>query len=82
MKVAWVDAHADINTENTSPSGNIHGMPVAIFAGLSQNLGNKFKCLDLSSELQYIGVRDCDPGEISAIDCLSIPIHDNLDSEL
>ena len=30
----WVDAHADFNTDATSPSGNIHGMPLAILAGL------------------------------------------------
>jgi arginase len=32
--VIWVDAHADFNTEATSPSGNIHGMPLATLAGL------------------------------------------------
>ena len=51
MKVAWVDAHADVNNETTSQSGNIHGMPVAILAGLSQNLGERFKCLDLQRDL-------------------------------
>ncbi len=30
----WVDAHADINTPKTSPSGNIHGMPVAHILGI------------------------------------------------
>lgn len=32
--VLWIDAHADYNTNNTSPSGNIHGMPVAVATGL------------------------------------------------
>jgi arginase len=32
--VIWVDAHADFNTDATSPSGNIHGMPLAAIAGL------------------------------------------------
>ncbi len=36
LKVAWIDAHADINNEMTSPSGNLHGMPVAILSGLSE----------------------------------------------
>jgi len=34
--VVWVDAHADINTETTSPSGNIHGMPVGFLSRLVQ----------------------------------------------
>ena len=33
-RVVWVDAHADINTDRTSPSGNIHGMPIALLMGL------------------------------------------------
>ena len=32
--VIWIDAHADINTDKTSPSGNIHGMPIAFLLGL------------------------------------------------
>ncbi len=35
LHVAWVDAHLDLNTELTSPSGNIHGFPVAVLAGQS-----------------------------------------------
>jgi arginase len=35
MAVIWVDAHADINTPETSGSGNIHGMPVAFLTGLA-----------------------------------------------
>lgn len=30
LKVLWIDAHADFNTQDTSPTGNIHGMPVAV----------------------------------------------------
>ena len=33
LSVLWLDAHADFNTPETSPSGNIHGMPVAILCG-------------------------------------------------
>ena len=32
--VIWLDAHADINTPDTTPSGNVHGMPLAVAAGL------------------------------------------------
>ena len=34
IKIVWVDAHADINTPEVSPSGNYHGMPVAHLLGL------------------------------------------------
>lgn len=37
MAVIWVDAHADINTPETSGSGNIHGMPVAFVTGLAKD---------------------------------------------
>lgn len=68
LRVCWIDAHADINTEKTSPSGNLHGMPVAILAGLSENFKDRFKCMDLHTDLYYVGVRDTDPGERELID--------------
>src|SRR5699024_9235171 len=34
LRVIWYDAHGDLNTEETSPSGNIHGMPLAASLGL------------------------------------------------
>lgn len=36
MGVIWVDAHSDLNTEITSPSGNMHGIPLAAALGLTQ----------------------------------------------
>ena len=52
--VIWIDAHGDINTPATSPSGNVHGMPVtfAIEAGHVN-----------PQRLVYIGLRDLDSGE-------------------
>lgn len=32
LAVFWIDAHVDVNTNETSPSGNIHGMPIALLA--------------------------------------------------
>ena len=69
MAVIWVDAHADINTPETSESGNIHGMPVAFLTGLAKEekadifgwLGDE-KALSLK-KLVYIGLRDIDKGE-------------------
>jgi len=70
--VVWVDAHPDINTQESSPSGNMHGMPLAYLTGL-ENPSNISKSkylapkLDFNS-LAYIGIRDIDPFERYIID--------------
>ncbi len=56
--VIWVDAHGDINTPLTSPSGNVHGMPVH-FALESHAVDPK--------RMVFIGLRDVDEGEKRAI---------------
>lgn len=69
LAVVWVDAHADINTPETSDSGNIHGMPVAFLTGLAKE--KREDCFGwLKDEnrispqkLVYIGLRDIDRGE-------------------
>ncbi|KAH9864586.1 hypothetical protein J1614_010521 [Plenodomus biglobosus] len=69
IAVIWVDAHADINTPETSDSGNIHGMPVAFLTGLAEEkredifgwIKDEHK-LSLK-KLVYIGLRDIDRGE-------------------
>ncbi|KAF2134461.1 Ureohydrolase [Dothidotthia symphoricarpi CBS 119687] len=69
IAVIWVDAHADINTPETSDSGNIHGMPVAFLTGLATEENEEtFGWLKdhhrLSlKKLVYIGLRDIDSGE-------------------
>ena len=69
MAVVWVDAHADINTPETSDSGNIHGMPVAFLTGLAvekrQDVFGWLKDEHMIStkKLVYIGLRDVDKGE-------------------
>ncbi|XP_012679079.1 arginase-2, mitochondrial [Clupea harengus] len=65
----WVDAHADINTPITSPSGNLHGQSVAFMLKELQDKmpdipGFSWMKPFLSSrDLVYIGLRDVDPGE-------------------
>lgn len=65
--IIWIDAHADINTFETSPTGNIHGMPVAALTGLisKQDLfSGDWTCNFLDPrQIVYIGIRDLDPGE-------------------
>ncbi|KAJ3488983.1 hypothetical protein NLI96_g2468 [Meripilus lineatus] len=63
--VVWVDAHADINTPETTGSGNIHGMPVAFLMGLGPTIPefSWVKPRLSSSRIVYIGLRDLDAGE-------------------
>jgi arginase len=63
LGVIWVDAHADFNTPETSPSGNIHGMPLAVLSGLGYTrLTEVFQAVD-PRDVVLIGVRSLDPGE-------------------
>jgi arginase len=70
LGVIWVDAHADINVPGTSPSGNIHGMPVAASIGLGapelSAVGGKFRKLD-PTNVVMIGLRSVDEGERTII---------------
>ncbi|KIM33481.1 hypothetical protein M408DRAFT_14200 [Serendipita vermifera MAFF 305830] len=62
--VIWVDAHADINTIETTPTGNIHGMPAAFLLGLTSAPEFAWvKPILKTNSLVYIGLRDIDPGE-------------------
>ena len=62
----WFDAHADINTPETSPSGNIHGMPLATILGHGNaelaNLCGYAPKLN-PKYFAHVGARDVDPGE-------------------
>ncbi|HSE33990.1 MAG TPA: arginase [Pyrinomonadaceae bacterium] len=75
LGLIWFDAHADMNTPETTPSGNIHGMPLAALLGygvpeLTDILGfspkiNPKYCV-------HVGARDIDPGERELIRRLGI----------
>lgn len=71
----WFDAHADINTPETSPSGNIHGMPLATLLGHGNeeliNLCGYAPKLD-PRYFAHIGARDIDPGERANIERLGL----------
>lgn len=75
--VIWFDAHGDINTEATSPSGNIHGMPMAVALGLGHEklieIGGKDKKLS-KENIVYVGCRDLDKGERQAFKDLGIKV--------
>lgn len=75
LGVIWVDAHADINTNEISNSGNVHGMPVASLIGLGDKGLAEFvprtKYL-LPENIIYIGLRDVEPEEQALLDKLEI----------
>jgi arginase len=64
--VLWLDAHGDLNRPDTSPSGNVHGMPLAAALGLA---GPAFESDEYSlpavdpRRVALVGVRSLDPGE-------------------
>jgi arginase len=62
----WIDAHADFNTPTTSPSGNIHGMPLSVLLGEGPasllNVGGAGAKIE-PENVVLIGQRDIDPGE-------------------
>lgn len=75
--VIWVDAHADLNTGETSPSGNIHGMPLAAAMGMGDirltEVGGREPKL-APEHLVYMALRDIDEGEIREINRLGIKV--------
>jgi arginase len=64
--VIWIDAHGDLNRPETSPSGNVHGMPLAAAAGLAGEWFShprlSFPALD-PSRIAIVGARSFDPAE-------------------
>jgi arginase len=72
--VLWIDAHGDINTPETTPSGNVHGMPVAAMlgkAGLGARLDWDERHLR-PERVVLFGTRTLDPGERQTIRELGI----------
>jgi arginase len=66
LRVLWLDAHADFNTSVLTPSGNLHGMPVACLCGHGPQalieIGGTVPALNPKA-LRQIGIRSVDPGE-------------------
>jgi len=77
LGLLWFDAHGDINTVETSPSGNIHGMSVAVSLGLGHEqlvaIGGGEVKLD-PAKIVMIGIRDLDPGEKVLLKKLGITV--------
>ena len=66
LRVLWLDAHADFNTNTLTPSGNIHGMPVACLCGYGPPelcaIGGTVPAIS-PKVVRQIGIRSVDPGE-------------------
>ena len=66
LRVLWLDAHADFNTHTLTPSGNIHGMPVACLCGYGPKalteIGGTVPAIS-PKVVKQIGIRSVDPGE-------------------
>lgn len=79
LSVLWLDAHADFNTAATTPSGNLHGMPVATLCGDGPaellDLGHARPVLDAAHVFQ-VGVRSVDTVERRAVIESGVTIHD------
>lgn len=73
--IIYFDAHGDINTDKTSLTGNIHGMPIASLMGLGDERLSSVGDSNLKlkpENIVYIGLRDLDPGERKAIKSMGI----------
>lgn len=78
LGVIWIDAHADMNTETTSPSGNIHGMPLAASMGVGhEKLVNLmgFAPKVKPENCALIGIRSIDVKEKEIINKLKVPVY-------
>lgn len=79
LSVLWLDAHADFNTPDTTPSGNIHGMPVAVAAGYGPpaltDLGHAKPMIEASRVIQ-VGIRSVDHVEKKMVVASGIEVHD------
>ena len=79
LRVLWFDAHADFNTATLTPSGNIHGMPVACLCGQGPQalveIGGHVPAIQ-PQQIRQIGIRSVDPGEKQLVHDMGIEVFD------
>lgn len=79
LRVLWLDAHADFNTAEITPSGNIHGMPVACLCGFGPRelteLGGSSPAISPDC-IRQIGIRSVDEGEKKLVRDAALDIYD------
>ena len=74
--IIWFDAHGDVNHPNSSPTGHLHGMPLAYLMNRTP-LSDKFQFLKTKhfikpDQIVYFGLRDLDPDEVTFLNQSSI----------
>ena len=79
LRVLWLDAHSDFNTSAVTPSGNVHGMPVACLCGLGPqaltHLGGDAPAMR-PDQIRQIGIRSVDPEEKRLVKHHGLDIYD------
>ena len=79
LRILWLDAHADFNTSTITPSGNIHGMPVACLCGYGPRelveLGGESPAIH-HDVIRQIGIRSVDAGEKKLVRDVGLDIYD------
>jgi arginase len=79
LRILWLDAHADFNTSALTPSGNIHGMPVACLCGYGPaeltSLGGYSPSID-PAWIRQIGIRSVDAGEKRFVHQVGLEVFD------
>jgi arginase len=78
LGLIWIDAHADLNTTETTPSGNVHGMPLAAILGRGDpmllEIGLERPMVDPKRTV-LLGQRSVDPGERDRIQRLGLTVY-------
>jgi arginase len=76
--VLWLDAHGDLNTPVTTPTGNVHGMPLAAVLGICGEAfardGLRLPAVD-PARVALVGVRSLDPGEQALVRDLDMAVY-------
>jgi arginase len=79
LRVLWLDAHTDFNTSQITPSGNVHGMPVACLCGIGPDeltgLGGVSPSMQVA-QFRQIGIRSVDPDEKRLVKEHGLDIYD------
>jgi arginase len=79
LRILWLDAHTDFNTHDITPSGNVHGMPVACLCGIGPQaltaLGGHVPEIE-STQIRQIGIRSVDQEEKRLVKQHALDIYD------
>ncbi len=79
LRILWLDAHADFNTSTLTPSGNVHGMPVACLCGVGPegltHLAGSAPAIS-QEQIRQLGIRSVDAGEKRLVHEAGLEVYD------